>query len=128
MIRALLLVLTVFEEEQRGILAALGEVPGDHDATAGLVVYWRCLVLRGLRRAHRFLVPRYDLSAVCSAEDHHGQLRELRTYCEAFRSRGPPELSASLALAARHHADQTRRHLVGTPSQERRRSASAARA
>lgn len=119
MIRTLLLVLTVLEEEQRGILAALGEVPGDHDVTVGLLAYWRGLVLRGLRRAHPFLHPRYDLSSVRSAEDHHGQLLELRAYCDAFRSRGPPGLAASLGLTARFYGYRTRRHLMGTPSQER---------
>jgi len=128
MIRALLLVLTVFEEERRGILAALGQMPGDHDVTVGLVAYWRGLVLRGLRRAHPFLRPRYDLSSVRSAEDHHGQLLELRAYCDAFRSRGPPGLAASLGLAARACSYRTRRHLVGTPSQARQTGAPAAQA
>jgi len=118
MIRTLLLVLVIFEEEQRGILAALGQVPGDHDTTAGLVAYWRGLVLRGLRRAHPILSRRYDLSAVHSAADHHGQLLELRAYCDAFRSRGPPR-QQGLRLALHRYSQETKRHLVGTPSQER---------
>jgi hypothetical protein len=117
MIKLLVLVWQVREEDDRGVQAALSEIQGeDVDVTPWLVACWLMSVLAGLRRAHASLARFYDLSDI---DTRSRPLDEVLCYVRAFGPRGPPATGDVLRLAMERCARLSGMPLVGTPSQHR---------
>jgi hypothetical protein len=120
MIWALLLWYEIHEEAAGGASKAADELPADSSVTPWLLRHWLGVVALGLRSGHSVLRDWYELSGIHSGDRPDEMLREVYSYCLCFGSRGPPN-RLSLRAAMRRLGSVAGRHLVGVPSQERRR-------
>jgi hypothetical protein len=127
-IRSMLFILTVtyeiLRDKGRGLERALDEAAEDRTIERWSFSRWLELVLKGLSAAHHVLEERYDLGAVRTGKSFMERLGCMYAYGKAFASRGPPGLWEYLDTAVQWYAEVSGRHLVGVPSQERRRGAS----
>jgi hypothetical protein len=123
MIKAVVLWSEILADGDGGAAAAVEELPGDCAVTPWLLRNWLGVVIVGLRAAHSVLCRWVDLSSIRSGEDTAGRLNEVSGYFQSLRSRGPPSRSALRTMVQRYSLE-TKRHLLGIPSQERRRLSS----
>ena len=96
--------------------AAVEELPGDCEVTPWLLRNWLEVVIVGLHRAHSVLCSWIELTDIRSGDDTVEKLDEVSRYVRRLGSRGPP-----LRAAIQRYSRQAKRHLLGVPSQERRR-------
>jgi hypothetical protein len=114
MVKMLLLVVQVREEDGTGVGAALQEAPHECDVMPWLIACWARTAVKGFRRGHHELAKHFDLDGVSSRPN---PLDEVAHYCHAFRPRGPP--GKDLYLVILLYSEATGRHLMGVASQER---------
>jgi hypothetical protein len=108
----LLLGLNVRQQGQQGFQGAVLAVDPDSPITPWLVACWLVLVLNGLKRAHTWLRPWYDLNGIRTqrAWEH------LRGYFLALGWEAP---GSRLIEVLYRYSRTTRQFLFGTPSQLR---------
>lgn len=116
MILAVVLWAEIHAAGDGGAGAAVEELPGDCGVTPWLLRNWLGVVIVGLRRAHSVLCRWIELTDIRSGEDTAEKLGEVSRYVQRVGSRGPP-----LRAAIQRYSSQAKRHLLGIPSQERRR-------
>ena len=119
MIKAVVLWSEILADGDGGAAAAVEELPGDCAVTPWLLRNWLGVIIVGLRGAHSVLCGWVDLSGIRSREDTAGLLEEVLGYFRSLRSRGPP-FSLALGTMVQRYSRETKRHLLGIPSQERR--------
>jgi hypothetical protein len=120
-VTTIVLLLLLAQESRRAGrvgLSAVAErqIPGDANATGWLLACWVGVVVTGLRRAHPWLMKRFDLTALRSANDTVGKLDELFGYHAVLCSRGPPD---GIFCVVHQYSLDNCRFFFGTPSQER---------
>jgi len=116
MILAVVLWAEIHAAGDGGSGAAVEELPGDCGVTPWLLRNWLGVVIAGLRRAHPELCRWIELTEIRSGDDTAEKLDEVSRYVQRLGSRGPP-----LRAAIQRYSRQAKRHLLGVPSQERRR-------
>jgi len=99
-------------------LSAVAErqIPGDANTTGWLLSCWVRVTVAGLRRAHPWLISRFDLTALCPATDKADELNELYSYLAVLCPRGPPD---GLFRIVHQYSQDTLRFFFGRSSQER---------
>jgi hypothetical protein len=87
--------------------------------TPFLVWCWLEMVAAGLRRAHRFLDRKYNLSQIRSGAGRAGLMAELTEYLKAIAGNGTSNRFRTTISAVGVFAKATGRFLFGQPSQQR---------
>lgn len=118
MLVAVLVWCELHKEERGGASKAVNELPGDCHVTPWLLRNWLGVAIVALRGGHAVLCRWYDMSAIHSGDSTAERLDEVYSYHRSFGSRGPPSRVELRAVVARYSC-QTKRHLLGKPSQER---------
>jgi hypothetical protein len=111
-IGTLLLGLTVREQGQQGFQGAVLAVDPDSPITPWLVACWLVLVLNGLKRAHAWLRPWYDLNGIRTQR----AWEQIRGYFLALGWEAPGSRFIEVLY---RYSRTTRQFLFGTPSQQR---------
>jgi len=119
-IGVLLLALKSRESGQRGFHGAAVRVDPDSGVTPWLVAYWVTVVVSGLRRAHATLMRWYDLSGIRS-EGNTWEMEEVAGYVSCLGWKSEMDPWALLQAPVIRYSWQTKRFLLGTPSQWRSR-------
>lgn len=120
-IGVLMLALRSWESGQRGFHGAAVGVDPDSRVTPWLVAYWITVILRGFRQAHATLMRWYDLSGIRSV-GNTGEMGEAAGYvsCLGWNAELVPWVVLQTPIS--RYSGQTKRFLLGTPSQWRSRA------
>lgn len=125
MVFALLLAQAFCQRKDPGLVGIAAEVISDQSygesrVTGYLVADWLLLFVASLRRGHKQLSVRYDLTQIRSRDGQQGRLGEVWTYLSVL-VRGPPipRIRQNIDSQLAWYANCTGRFLIGFPSQER---------
>jgi len=117
-ILALMLTLELREEPSLSLWSVVEQLPADCSVTSWLLRSWLWALIKALRRSHSTLARLYRLSALASADSRGESWPELLAYGMVLW-RGPPNRKLAIRRCLLRYSEETSRHFLGTPSQER---------